>query len=655
MNHAAKISIVLILTTIFVGKGQIPFYDALSLRDHVHSDNKLSADSIVYGILDKYYKPDINNTESEIKNAFNAQGDLPDPNPFIEIIGASRSSEKAPIGELLKTSPISGLNVTTIADGLAKFMVERTKQELNAWFFERFKNQIKETTELKILFPTTSLHLEAIGSEIYNYNAYLTGLRESFEQDLSALLVNLPELLDHPDYKNILDSNPEIRYIMKTAMHVVNQLNSNVHPGDIIHGFPPPFGVDKSPVNLYSGIRVVDLFSQSLRFVSEERYWISLNSLKFLADENVFRIYLGLIYQQMDTTIVFKTVHANGDTTLINFRNEFAKIANYVDDISKYRQFVQELGSKAETAELALKKIRETKGEKGADPKDIYAFMHASIGLIDFSTKITELPYSLNSIPDTAFVLTKEYIKVAENGADLYLNISERNYGTAIVNVLQIIDAGLSGKLENLQEVKDQIFKYGTFMASVVQAENSDEVKTIIESVALPPGSFRTKRESKFNFSMNSYLGFTAGWEIITNADNKWHPNNFALSAPVGLSLSWGGIKKKDPNKKNAEKGSANGMFLSVIDIGALASFRFADESSAVVSTVELKNVLAPGLFYTHSFRNAPISLLIGGQMGPLLRDVSAIDFKPEDNIYYRVGFSLVVDIPILNFYNKPE
>ena len=190
-------------------------------------------------------------------------------------------------------------------------------------------------------------------------------------------------------------------------------------------------------------------------------------------------------------------------------------------------------------------------------------------------------------------------------------------------------------------------------MASIVQAKTSDDVKTIIESAALPPGSYRTKRESKFDISLNSFLGFTGGWEYIPaiESDKKFDLNNFALSAPVGISVTYGAIKKKDSDKK----GSAFGAFLSVIDIGAMASFRFADDSSNVASAVKLQNILAPGVYISYHFRNAPISLLLGGQMGPLLREVSATNFESEDNIYYRIGFSLVVDIPLLNFYNKPE
>lgn len=75
-------------------------------------------------------------------------------------------------------------------------------------------------------------------------------------------------------------------------------------------------------------------------------------------------------------------------------------------------------------------------------------------------------------------------------------------------------------------------------MASVISAKNSDEVKSIIESVALSAGSSRVKRESKFNVSV--YLGFFVGHEWIKNVENERIINNYSLSALIGASFSWG-------------------------------------------------------------------------------------------------------------------
>src|SRR5262245_59238255 len=45
---------------------------------------------------------------------------------------------------------LGNLDVTTISDGLAQFLVERTKEELNAAFFEKFKETMKKFPEFKI-------------------------------------------------------------------------------------------------------------------------------------------------------------------------------------------------------------------------------------------------------------------------------------------------------------------------------------------------------------------------------------------------------------------------------------------------------------------------------------------------------------------------
>ena len=108
MNLTAKISLILILSVSLISKGQIPYYDAITLRDHMEGNDLKFGSGKVYEILDKYYEPDINNSKQELYDAFNATP-IGDPNPFIEITGGSRASlsGQASIGKLLKSSPIS--------------------------------------------------------------------------------------------------------------------------------------------------------------------------------------------------------------------------------------------------------------------------------------------------------------------------------------------------------------------------------------------------------------------------------------------------------------------------------------------------------------------------------------------------------------------
>ena len=80
-----------------------------------------------------------------------------------------------------------GLSVAGFADGLARFLVKRTKQELSQAFFEDFKAAINEEPLLGHFCPATKQHLLFIDQDVYQFNDYLEGLRETFRMDMSAL------------------------------------------------------------------------------------------------------------------------------------------------------------------------------------------------------------------------------------------------------------------------------------------------------------------------------------------------------------------------------------------------------------------------------------------------------------------------------------
>ena len=203
--------------------------------------------------------------------------------------------------------------------------------------------------------------------------------------------------------------------------------------------------------------------------------------------------------------------------------------------------------------------------------------------------------------------------------------------------------------LSRFPEVSSLIMKYGGMASSVALAKSSNEVQKAIEAFALPAGSSGVKRKSLFNVSLNGYVGVFAGHEIIKGANNEFM-NNYGVSAPVGIYAGWGGIRC---NSKSG--GNALGFFISVIDIGALASFRFGDDSTSTVPTIQLEDIIAPGLFISWGIAGTPFSLSAGAQIGPLLRNVAPSINTFSDNYYWRYGLTFTVDIPILNLYNRSK
>lgn len=104
------------------------------------------------------------------------------------------------------------------------------------------------------------------------------------------------------------------------------------------------------------------------------------------------------------------------------------------------------------------------------------------------------------------------------------------------------------------------------------------------------------------------------------------------------------------------------GLFVHFMDVGALASYRFStdgaeQEGSAdgdvpvePTPTVSLKQVFSPGLFLTHGFKKAPLSIAIGASFSPELRtvaDVGDAQGNPKRAKAWRWGVALAMDLPL--------
>jgi hypothetical protein len=67
-----------------------------------------------------------------------------------------------------------------------------------------------------------------------------------------------------------------------------------------------------------------------------------------------------------------------------------------------------------------------------------------------------------------------------------------------------------------------------------------------------------------------------------------------------------------------------------------------------------LRDIVSPGIFFSHGFGKTPLSLNIGYQVGPLLRKVR-LDENLVGKSYSRISVSIVVDIPVFNLYSRSK
>jgi hypothetical protein len=673
-------------------------------------------------------------------------------NAIFKTAGAQSKNTVPSISSAL--GAVGGLNVTNFADGLARFLIKRSKEELNIAFFENLRDFLNkpEYIDLRTIFPETSRTFSVIGDEVYNFERYIHGLRESFREDLANLTTNIPKIIDnHPAF---FQENPDLKSYLLGSIYVAENLRDKVHPGYILEEYPDDYltGLDTL---VHGSLQTLRLLSESLRdsTTTDSTYWISArNAKELLKDKDVRRVYVGLFYQLAKSK--YDSIRFTSDLTLVealdkvdvkNLEHIQNYVIRYVEKTDRLGRMIREY-SKPANDSIALEQY--------------YNYFKTSIDLLEYSVNAA----NLLKRPDLSVPLknaTATYFNIANSTADLVLDINRKNYPSAVRNAVYIYDiikversqkhidllksqirdkfskeveriekllpakekavreaiAKVESKadLENakkalanaikerddlhvtlnsaknilataIEECKREeaaktlmkkILIYGSFMADIVIAKSAEDVEKTIEAFALPTGSSRIKRETCFNVALNAYLGGFAGREQIRGLEKK--PSTvYGLTAPVGISISRGhSIFFAGTGEKNWAWSTS--VFISLIDIGAIASFRLEEEQEVVTQDdgedatatiyqlpqVQLKDIISPGVFISLGIPKTPLSINAGWQVGPNLRKIKVTqktDSDPEpitiandyaDRMYSRFSVSIVVDIPILNFYSK--
>jgi hypothetical protein len=598
--------------------GQNAFYDAVFISNNL-TGGQFGREQLP--ILRKYFP---NKTDPQIAMALST-------NPFLSAYFNPGSMNAVPAFAEANSmlSKIGNFDVTNLADGFAKFLVKRTKEELSAAYFEKLKMELQNADpDIQMLFPQTYSALLAIGDEIYNYQLYINTLRESFEMDLSTLMMHIPDVLNQPRYNSL---NPSLKALGISSCYIGNSLLNKIHPGDIISNYDANTILnDYSLINVQGSVKTLQLISNSLKSKDNSEYWVSLDSFKELfKNPHAFKIYLGLIYIQA------VNINFNGGLTL---QSVLTTVSTNIGQITEVENFIKGFISRTNVVANNIKSIS---GKEDSIPFNKYYNLYSStIDLIEYASQLKSIT-PLNQI--TPGPIFYDYVHVARKAGNIALDINRRNYSAAIINSIQMYQFIIDNSV-NLARQKNINFllRYGSFMAALTQAQNSDEVERAIEAAALPSGSSRIKRETEFSVSLNSYVGLYGGYESINKIENSTS-FSYGVAAPVGVAISWGCNRR------------SYSLFLSLIDLGALASFRFDNDSISQVPSIQLEDIISPGAFFSYGIPKSPISLNIGGQVSPNLRKVGTESNLYDDNLYWRISFSVVVDIPVFNFYARPK
>ncbi|HMG14607.1 MAG TPA: hypothetical protein VK590_04120 [Saprospiraceae bacterium] len=694
-------------------KCQVLLYDAIKIRGYFdETKNKFSNnnDSLKqYATILKAYLP----MKYKLNESLNSEAVLVylekvSKNPFLSPYFPKLRNSTPNTSKFISNSisSLGGIKIPNdVLFGITDFIVKRTKQELSIAFFDKFRAILNDPkyVDLQTVFPQTYKCFNAIGNEIYQYQAYIQGIREAFKKDILALDRNLPSIIEnHPVFWN---KHKEWKSSLQGAFYIAGAISDKIHPGDILNDYPVEFLAPLN-TNWKGAFQTLQLFSFSLRDSSNTKdnsYWVKPKLVKLLVtDEIAFKIYLGLIYEQAkskENEIKFEI--KNVSYPLVDILDNLA--ANFQRDYKDYSSFLSNLAEKTNKLNVLIKNNTITDNDSIAIQK-YYDYYNATLNLFQHSTEISKLPYIKNFLPSLADTL-KPYFDIAHTTADLVMDIKQKNFSSAVIDAAHIYDLvktnqakndtinanslksvcyrnlkkSLINKIKhitatndleqifnltetekkydhnkelkliikklkrakNLADLKKQLnfvdsqvdlidfekkseklskvviateilksknsfFKYGSFMAAMSIANSPEEVENAIEAIALPAGSSRIKRETSFNVSLNAYCGLFVGNEVIKVLDDKNKAfsrfNSFGLTAPIGFSISWGHRYLPFPFSEigcfsKSSVGWSSSWFISLIDLGAVAAFRFTNPAAAEVPTIQLKDIFSPGIF----------------------------------------------------------
>jgi hypothetical protein len=270
--------------------------------------------------------------------------------------------------------------------------------------------------------------------------------------------------------------------------------------------------------------------------------------------------------------------------------------------------------------------------------------------VVSFSEKLIDIPGFKKIVVESPF--NGELQFYIQHGARLLTDVRTRAYSAAIFEFALVIQRSNTDP-EN--KLLPRLLKYGSFMANMANAETSEDVKNAIDAVALPAGSARIKRETTFNIEINGFVSAFGGEEKYSFEENgirgaRWRPVA-GLTAPIGLAFSL-----SPPHGKNCKSGFGSFTLLgSIIDLGAITSFRFKDPGVSELPEVKLANIFSPGAFVIYGIPRTPISFGYGWQYGPALRHIDDKAATITSEKFYGWRFFIGADIPLFSIYTKPR
>lgn len=567
----------------------------------------------------------------------------------IASIGTNFSATRAigpPVSESIQVSPTAQSNISTptiskslpsvVVDALAQFLVRRTKEELTLAFFDQFRQEVEASNEFRSLLPKTNFLLQT-QEDLFRIPSMGVVWVESFQSDIQNLVPNIERLiLTDTAYQDIKDEPSTQAF--RLAYNLIDLSTKGESPLDILDILEDRFGNDKRIGGIGEVIQVLNVLGNELQNCEFEEtgYLLTTNDMRGMT----------VAHKKYFTSLIYRK-----NKRALYPLNEFGTI-NFLDLLKKdYNQFhtllTQLTGILQSIDEAGIQYYRNSQ-----ELQSEAAFNHSFSKIAQVSTELLEFGFRLKYLtnPEGYYQSSfyKEYYPIIVNTINALGHVQREEYGIFLINIAQILQPIIENRItqtgdESVSDFIKNFLFYGGFMVDILSAQDANDVSGIIQQYALPVGSFRMKRYSAFALDINAFPGLYIG--IESGLNNSLKENGVVgVTAPIGIAASWGKLGNRE--------GQAFSLFFPVIDIGAAFSYRWGNESGGFPNTLKWRQILSPGVHAVYGFEDLPISIMLGAQFLPRLRDISDNGFtvKTEQSVWH-FGVSAVVDIPLFNIH----
>lgn len=579
-------------------------------------------------------------------------------------------------------------------DALATVIADRFREELTQAFLSDFRKKLETQKWLGDLFPNTKRVL--LYSDPFNFKSWMSTFRAAMEADLKEIPANIPVLIEQLGKVGGLD--PKKLQIIQDAAKIYPLLselweNPRNSYATIHHVVEEMETVIKNE-QVKNSLALANMLLDGLSYDGQN--WVSAKDLEvFTKKPKVLKYFIAFVVEKNEAALSKIMMNVNGSKKSVYSlfqKPEATAPADSAQSAAQKKVFTvlsslinglsEDIGS-IEKSWTTLLNLR----NDGKTPtlEDYGGIINSSLNMLDRLAS-DDFVFLLGKVDPADTNKLAQILKDVRRGVKFTLSVNElvqkRDYSSIILETLQLVESFVKDKeaLKNNKSVLE-FMKYASLAANLASAESSEAMADAIDASILPVGSYRVKRNTHFSVSVNAYAGLYGGVEVLNNSLAK-NQNSFlaAFTAPVGVGFNWG-IKSCNAKKHLSQlpaksiidtndslisknrffSGSSFSVFVTIIDVGAIAAFRLQDDETPV-STVQWSNIIAPGFYLSFGLGNSPLALNIGAQYGPGLRRVEAKETEGQtaadltiDSRAFRYGIGLVVDIPLYNIYSREE